>query len=623
MNLNFKLVVTAIFPNGQLNRVARFLFNANKASFFVGRYFFLGLFFAAIYLIFSSRAAAQDLATINQLARDGAPGLALTLLDAVQPVPDSNLEGWIFIERQRVDIMRHWKQWDAIVQRLRTLPAIVPYEFEVWVRLEVINAFLQQKKGGAARALLRDLIWTTDTTGIKSEVLALCRRLIIRSYLVDDRINDAQRAMLRYQQDYGNSGDAWRLLRARVLLRIGRPDEAVILLEKHSEIEAVVLRLLAQLRAGQRTPESVLGDARTLLKQKENHVLDQARVWVVAAEAAAKMNSPVTRLRVLEQAVLVAEHIPADDMIFKVEVDQLWKVYEEYALEEANQMQLLIGQDERWLIEADKWHKSDIEKAKAFYSLIMFKGRSETIRDTATSGFIELVLRQEKGIVLLKKLVMESTRFPTLNNVPNRMRYVLIDDALASSDIDTATRLMSDLEKPPDNADTFEWGLRRARVLILGGQYQVGNTVLLQLFDQQSELTADQLDRALQVVFDLQTVGKHKEALALFEHLRKRPLTDQTHRELLFWMADSYRSLAELSLAAAYYLRSATLIDGFGLDPWGQTAKFRAAEVLTEAGLIEDARRIYENLMRVTTAADRRAVLKYKLQELWLKSRQQ
>ncbi|HEX7027322.1 MAG TPA: hypothetical protein VF268_08780, partial [Gammaproteobacteria bacterium] len=63
-------------------------------------------------------AAAQDLRAIGQLARDGAPGLALSLLDQVQPDFQQNPEGWLFFEYQRVEILRGWQQWEALLDRL-------------------------------------------------------------------------------------------------------------------------------------------------------------------------------------------------------------------------------------------------------------------------------------------------------------------------------------------------------------------------------------------------------------------------------------------------------------------------------------------------------------------------
>ena len=67
-----------------------------------------------LFILVPFSTAAQDLGGIAQLARDGAPGLALKLLDKTQPPAADNLPGWLFFERQRIDIMRDWAQWDAL-----------------------------------------------------------------------------------------------------------------------------------------------------------------------------------------------------------------------------------------------------------------------------------------------------------------------------------------------------------------------------------------------------------------------------------------------------------------------------------------------------------------------------
>jgi 2,3-bisphosphoglycerate-independent phosphoglycerate mutase len=93
---------------------------------------------------------------------------------------------------------------------------------------------------------------------ITAEQFSLYRRLVIRGYLVDNRLEDARRAMLRYQQDYGNAGSEWRGLQARVLLLTGRVGDAERLLagEQNPGPETHALKLLAQLRAQRRPPES-------------------------------------------------------------------------------------------------------------------------------------------------------------------------------------------------------------------------------------------------------------------------------------------------------------------------------------------------------------------------------
>jgi tetratricopeptide (TPR) repeat protein len=122
----------------------------------------------------------------------------------------------------------------------------------------------------------------------------------------------------------------------------------------------------------------------------------------------------------------------------------------------------------------------------------------------------------------------------------------------------------------------------------------------------------------LQVVFDLQTVQQHRQALMLFDKLLEKELALQQRRELLFWMADSLQALENYQQAAYLYLKSATLTEPAAMDPWAQTARYRAAKALAEAGLLEDARRIYNGLLRATDDASRKAVLENEIQRLHL-----
>jgi len=122
----------------------------------------------------------------------------------------------------------------------------------------------------------------------------------------------------------------------------------------------------------------------------------------------------------------------------------------------------------------------------------------------------------------------------------------------------------------------------------------------------------------LQVVFDLQTVQYHQRALLLFGAVLDKQLDLQQRRELLFWMADSLQVLEQYDQAAYLYLKSATLSDPMAMDPWAQTARYRAAKALVEAGLLQDARQIYGSLLRATRDASRKAVLENEIQRLHL-----
>jgi hypothetical protein len=87
-------------------------------------------------------------------------------------------------------------------------------------------------------------------------------------------------------------------------------------------------------------------------------------------------------------------------------------------------------------------------------------------------------------------------------------------------------------------------------------------------------------------------------------------------------MADSKNAIGEFQMAGELYLRSASYGNARGADPWGQTARFHAAEALGEAGLVADARDVYRKLLEHTTDQRRRALLERNIEQLWLREKQ-
>jgi hypothetical protein len=92
----------------------------------------------------------------------------------------------------------------------------------------------------------------------------------------------------------------------------------------------------------------------------------------------------------------------------------------------------------------------------------------------------------------------------------------------------------------------------------------------------------------------------------------------RTQREILYWIAESKAALGEPQQAAELYLRSASYNHPTGGDMWGQTARFHAAEQLGRAGLTQDARLVFQALLRHTADAKQRAVIERQIQQLWL-----
>ena len=182
--------------------------------------------------------------------------------------------------------------------------------------------------------------------------------------------------------------------------------------------------------------------------------------------------------------------------------------------------------------------------------------------------------------------------------------------AVATGDIESASKLSDRLEIPSNGEGRFDWQLRRARIMVMAGELEQGVTILDQLLSEHLDANDKQIDMILQVLFDLQAIGDHQAALKRLEQLEQWNLSPKHRREMLYWRAESLQALNQRKEAAVLYLRSATFMDGKGQDQWGQAARYQAAKTLADAGLIADARNIYEQLLEESESAVQRARLR-------------
>jgi tetratricopeptide (TPR) repeat protein len=305
--------------------------------------------------------------------------------------------------------------------------------------------------------------------------------------------------------------------------------------------------------------------------------------------------------------------------LFQLPVDLLWEAYVEYAEMVGNRSEILLGADEKWLELASSASKLTPVKARALYAMLMLRSADPEVSNRAATGYMETFAEvDEAERRLLGNLFNHSETFSDAQNIPAGIRFQLVDLALRSADIEEATRLMSGLTTVPPGAARLDWQLRQSRVLILGGRYDEGNQVLQGLIAEYREPNSEATDRILQVLFDLQTVGLHAQAIDHFGHLLQLDIDPKRRREILFWIGDSYRGMEKYQQAALLYLQSAMLPAPDSMDPWAQTARFSAAENLQLAGLVDDARRIYQALLQIADDPARRSVLSHKIQQLWL-----
>ncbi len=575
-------------------------------------------------LLLAGTAQAIDtvaLRELSQLARSGAPQLALRRMDAEQPAFETEPADWMTWERERLQILRSQGMDRALLARVAALPSGVGDDFLHQALTFAAESRLRLGENAAALAGLRALIWRHGEHADAAQMEAW-RRLVVRAYVREGRVEDARLALLRYRQDYGDDNAEFRWLSARVMLQGGRAASAMKLLQGVEQPRSRFLYQLAALQSGEADPEGVLHAAEAAAGAERTPPGLQRAWWSLAARAAARAGRQRDEILYLERAL----GLPADPelaLLFPaVNADSLWRRYLDLGQQIGNDEQRLLGSDEDWYFPAVEVMEKDPLRARVFFAVLAEYTSDPRRRSLAHEYLVGLLDALPNGPRLVRTLYLEAARFADVDTLPSVVRYRLIDKALAAGELQTASRLMAGLAEPPRGQDRFEWTLRRARVAIYTGDVDAGVAMLRALLDDSAaDWSAGRGDRLVQILFDLQTVRHHREALGLFGALLDKPLEARQRRELLFWMAESLEALEQYDQAAYLYIKSATLTDPLAMDPWAQTARYRAAKALVSAGLLDDARRIFTSLMHATRDAGRKAVLKSEIQRLGLVAR--
>lgn len=544
------------------------------------------------------------------------PELSIRLIDEYQPAQEESPESWFLWEQKRLQLMAELSHWQSAVEQIATYDEAVLSQHKAWLSLFKASALLKVSRPYKVREDLRELLWS----GIEltPEQIATVRRLIIRSYLAENKAYDAQRAMLRYQQDYGVSGVQWRLLQARVLLATKRYPEAMRLLANEAADNLQAFKMLTRLRAGEVTAAHVYSAAikKALLADSDIDIKNRRQYWILAFIASGIKKDTKAEIEALEH-VLVTGVADAEYDLIKISSALLWNKYLEYAADLGNHLHLLIGDDKAWFNIASDRFESDPVAARAIFAMLGLNSATETQRNVSLEQLAMLLKQTNKQSLLIERLFSDPVYFKSTNRVPVLVRYQMLDNALSRGNIKQAAALFKYLPEPPEGKKRLAWDMRRARVLVFGGQYQQAQSVLDKLLISQS-LDGEWLNRLMQVVFDLQKVDQHSIAIALFKLIEEKTSEKILHRELKFWMAESYQALKKYERSSHLYLTSAKMIAEKSSDPWAQTALYRAAETMMLAGLINDARKLYQDLLKVTESKSRRANIEQKLQQLWL-----
>jgi tetratricopeptide (TPR) repeat protein len=559
--------------------------------------------------------AAPSLQDIGNFASAGAPNLALQFIDRDQPDFNRDPTSWMAWERERIYLYQFNQDWRAVIARAAKLPVQVGADFRNWEYRQAAAAWLQLGKGHEARMILRRLIWNPATPP-DDAVLGQLRQLVVKSYLVDQDLADAQTAVIRYRQDYPRDAGEWPLLEAQLFLRTGQPRAALDALRGSRGTDAGMLKLLASLHAGTMPAAKVMKQAEKLAGNPKLPVAERVHAWYVVSQAALALNEPAAHIRALQTGLGLQPGLLDKDPVFGITPEMLWDAYLNYGEDLGNQLRLVVGDDQSWFLAASNRYDSNPVRACALFAVVAFNAHTAEQQGVAHWQFASLIQKQKNGGVILRHLYLDSHRFPTVASIPPDVRYILVNDVLAMPDIPLASKLMQGLDQPPPNTDPAVWQLQRAHVFILGGRPDDGIAALKQLFASSEPVD---LGDVLPVLFDLQTIGRNRDAIPFFRALlQDNKLTADQQRQLLFWIADSYKALGDYSQAAELYLRSATLIDPYSMDNWAKSARYQAAQMLAKAGYIDDARNVYQGLLNATSDPAQQALLRHDLQALML-----
>jgi hypothetical protein len=566
--------------------------------------------------------AYKSLEQLSELTQIGLSGLAMRMIEQQQKLYPEFGPDWYAFEFKYFQTMSALERWHDVIDRADQLlekaepgQDITP-KIARWVKSQKAIAWL--KLGDAEQSLqqTRELLW--EGKGVDRDRTAFWRRLIIRAYLQLDYADDANKALLKYRRDYGDYKSDWKLLQAQALLRANRPAEVVELLADEKSHKARALRLLAAVRARPDHAKLYIKDVKQQLTDDSLTQAQQRAYFYVLYEAYTANKDMLLAADTVEQLLALNRAQSVLGEHFSVNADDLWRLYEQIGEQAGNQYSLLKGDDAAWYKRASDIEKNQPVRARGMYAVVALNTSDENKRQLAHKELVDALAATDAGLEVVNQLYMQSKRAGSPYNLPVEVRYRLVDHALSVGDISLAATMMASLPQPPEGEGYFEWQMRKARVLILEGEHEQGETELRLALQNITELSADMVDRYLQVVFDLQTIKRHEQALELFDLLPIESMDDKLRREIYYWKAESHYEIDRYDQAAMLYMKSAKAGDETMSDLWAQSARFKASDALLKAKLYDDAQHAYSELLRITSSDSRKRLIRQKLQHIRL-----
>jgi len=571
----------------------------------------------------------ESLAQMNKLIALGVPSLALSLLEEEQEKYRQFSPDWYSFEYKRILLLAALDQWQELIDRAQWVLETadprrhITQKIRLWFETQQAIAELQLRKSELALQHLQRLMWASQPEHRDPSLPPLWRQLVIRAYLQMERYDDARRSLVKYGQEYSlNKADIdWVLLQAQVLMRTDRPQQAAELLkqiEAEDAIDVVALLHIAQLQSNPKLASKINQQMR---EELDGQVLGLSSRWAksyVAYNASKILRDEAAQVLNLEAMLSLDLKYPVFEDSHQVSADDLWALYNKQGLAIANDAGLLFGNDEQWQALSDKLIKQDPNQALALNAALVLHDDGFMAHEKQHQTIVEILEQRKNGLELINQLYLHSSKVSDVAVLPDEVRYRLVDYALSEGDYYEAATIMKTLQEPPQGKTLFDWRMRKARVLILQGEYQQSEALIRNTFAQKKSITRAELDRFIQVVFDFQTVQQHQQALNLFRLISFEGLDEKLKREIYFWRAESYFALKNYDRSALNYLESAQAVTDGEHDLWAQAARFKAGNALMKAEIYTDAEKVYKDLLAITDSDSRKALIEQNLQKIRL-----
>ncbi|QEP42934.1 hypothetical protein D5085_07240 [Ectothiorhodospiraceae bacterium BW-2] len=555
---------------------------------------------------------ALSLQRIEALQQQQLPQLALALLEQHQPSlnDESSPEQWWLWEQQRLALYQQLQLWPQLIERHRLYPSAIQQRRTVAQRFDLAFALLQQQQPQQAYRLVTAEIWQSQPQPTTTE-LQRWRRLLIDIYLQQGHTLSALAALRRYQLDYGLS-DAELTLQLEVLLT----NNHLELAEQLWQLQATRRDLSEELRfwgeiitlqQRHQLPQR-LASLTSRLKQPREPRL-QRRDLLLLAMTATLTDSYRIAIEAQEQLLTLGWPDERERRWVGMSNDSLWQSYLTYAEIVANEQQLLVGDDRAWLRLAKAQQGIT---SRALYLWLLLNSTDERLRQRAGFELLQQLQHSPFGDPLLIYLYQHQ-RQPWLTSALQRQ---LIDAALSQQQLPLADQLLTELAPESGASIKLTTLLYRIRLAVQLQRPEEAKQLLLKLLPSLPKGDNESYDRLMQLLFELQEQAPEA-TLTLLYQLKEQIPDPKRQREYHFWLGDAHAALNEPLLAAAAYLHSAAF-NGMSErdDMWGQTARYRAAQMLRQAQLLEDAEQLLQQLLTLADTEPQRQIVQQELKQL-------